>query len=310
MSDDTEGDKRKSLDEAARAKREKSEDGGAKSSSKDDNGDAQENDADKEKREREERVAASLRKRSLVHSPSFVDSFAISSFLHCREEEVHKELSGHLHARDKERQQHRHHEAISNFQALLTDLIRHPDYTWKEAKKVLKKDGRYDTVSGLEKSERERLFDDHIDTLIAKKKENYWKLLAECKDITLDSSFKEIRKLIKDDPRYSKYSSSDRKCEKQFNEFLKDKVSKAKQAFRELLMETKKISDKSLAMVREDGAHMTEIVELLNKDKRYLDLDCAADERTKILMQFLEDQERRGPPPPPTASEPGRRAVK
>ena len=48
----------------------------------------------------------------------------------------------------------------------------------------------------------------------------------------------------------------------------------------------------------------------LVKDKRYLDLDCAADERTKILMQFLEDQERRGPPPPPTASEPGRRAVK
>ena len=48
----------------------------------------------------------------------------------------------------------------------------------------------------------------------------------------------------------------------------------------------------------------------LPKDKRYLDLDCATDERSKILMQFLEDQERRGPPPPPTASEPGRRAVK
>ena len=198
----------------------------------------------------------------------------------------------------------------SYFQALLTDLIRHPDYTWKEAKKVLEKDGRYDSVSSLEKSERERLFDDHIDMLISKKKENYWKLLAECKEIALDSSFKEIKKLIKEDPRYSKYSSSDRKCEKQFNEFLKDKVSKTKKAFRELLMETKKISDKSLAMVREDGAHMAEIVELLNKDKRYLDLDCAADERTKILMQFLEDQERRGPPPPPTASEPGRRAVK
>ena len=150
-------------------------------------------------------------------------------------------------------------------QALLTDLIRHPDYTWKEAKKVLKKDGRYDSVSSLEKSERERLFDDHIDMLISKKKENYWKLLAECKEIALDSSFKEIKKLIKEDPRYSKYSSSDRKCEKQFNEFLKDKMSKAKQAFRELLMETKHINDKSLSMVKEDDSHMAEIVELLNK---------------------------------------------
>ena len=208
---------------------------------------------------------------------------------------------------------------------------------------MLKKDGRYDSVSSLEKSERERLFDDHIDMLISKKKENYWKLLAECKEIALDSSFKEIKKLIKEDPRYSKYSSSDRKCEKQFNEFLKDKMSKAKQAFRELLMETKHINDKSLSMVKEDDSHMAEIVELLNKvsgnnslfeqpyfyfrvacyfsfhvseiflllkDKRYLDLDCATDERSKILMQFLEDQERRGPPPPPTASEPGRRAVK
>ena len=76
-------------------------------------------------------------------------------------------------------------------------------------------------------------------------------------------------------------------------------MSKAMQAFRELLMETKTINDKSHSMVGEegkDGAHMAEIVGLLNKDKRYTDLDCAADERTKILMQFLEDMERRGDP--------------
>jgi transcription elongation regulator 1 len=75
----------------------------------------------------------------------------------------------------------------------------------------------------LEKSERERLFDEHIDALIAKKKDNFRRMLDECKAITLDSTFKEIKKLIKDDPRYSKYSSSDRKCEKQFNEYMKDR---------------------------------------------------------------------------------------
>ena len=64
---------------------------------------------------------------------------------------------------------------------------------------------RYDNISdNLEKSERERLFDEHIDFLVAKKKENYRKLLDECKSITLDSSFKDIKKLIKDDPRYSR----------------------------------------------------------------------------------------------------------
>ena len=76
---------------------------------------------ERERRDKEERIAASLRKR---------------------EEEVAKELSGHLHARDKEREQHRRSEAILAFQALLTDLIKHPDYSWKEAKKVFKKDSR------------------------------------------------------------------------------------------------------------------------------------------------------------------------
>ena len=76
---------------------------------------------------------------------------------------------------------------------------------------------RYDSIaSDLEKSEREKHFDDHIDRLVAKKKDNYRRLLEECKEIRLDSSFKDIRKLIKEDPRYTRYSSSDRKCEKAF----------------------------------------------------------------------------------------------
>ena len=140
-----------------------------------------------------------------------------------------------------------------------------------------------------------------------------------------------------------KYSSSDRKCEKAFNEYLKDRMSKAKGAFKELLQETKKITDKSLSMVKEkDAGHMSEIIELLSKDKRYLDLESVQgiyfkyfqfknisikfsadivlpevvkliiflDERSNILTSYLEDLERRGPPPPPTASEPQRRSAK
>ena len=74
--------------------------------------------------------------------------------------------------------------------------------------------------------------------------------------------------------RYAKYSSSDRKCEKAFNEYLKDRMSKAKSAFKELLQETKKITDKSLSLVKEkDSGHMAEVIELLSNDKRYLDLE-------------------------------------
>ena len=51
-------------------------------------------------------------------------------------------------------------------------------------------------------------------------------------------------------------------------------MSKAKSAFKELLQETKKITDKSLSLVKEkDSGHMAEVIELLSNDKRYLDLE-------------------------------------
>merc|ERR1719327_2255941 len=122
-----------------------------------------------EQKAKEERIAASLRKR---------------------QEEVKANLAGSLRERDKEREQHLHLEAINGFNALLTDLIRTPDYSWKEAKKMLKKDSRWDMIEGnLEKSERERLFDDH---------------------------------------RYNKFSSSDKKCEKEFNNWIRDRIQAAR----------------------------------------------------------------------------------
>lgn len=87
-----------------------------------------------------------------------------------------------------------HTEAVNAFSALLADLIRAPDFSWKEAKKILKKDSRYEALTGgeaaLDKSERERLFDTHIDELIAKKKTAFRSLLEEQKEVALDAAFK------------------------------------------------------------------------------------------------------------------------
>ena len=52
---------------------------------------------------------------------------------------------------------------------------------------------------------------------------------------------------------------------------------------------------------------MKDIESLLAKDKRYLQLEGMADERHRLLLEYLDDLERKGPPPPPTASEPSRR---
>ena len=52
---------------------------------------------------------------------------------------------------------------------------------------------------------------------------------------------------------------------------------------------------------------MRDIVDVLRKDRRYLVLDSLPEDRSSILMAYMEELEKRGPPPPPTASEPTRR---
>lgn len=121
-------------------------------------------------------------------------------------------------------------------------------------------------------------------------------------------------------------------CEREFKDYLKDKLITAKGQFKELLQvswyihkysflfhdyflililqETKLITHKSLSTLRENQAHMSEIEEILKNDKRYLVLDFIPQERTQLILNYLEELDRRGPPPPPTASEPSRRSMK
>ncbi|RWS23164.1 transcription elongation regulator 1-like isoform X1, partial [Leptotrombidium deliense] len=89
--------------------------------SKNENNSKVENEEDVKEREKQERIENSLRER---------------------EKEVARELSTHLRERDKEREQHKHAEAVEHFNALLTDLIRNADMSWRDGKKILKKDHR------------------------------------------------------------------------------------------------------------------------------------------------------------------------
>jgi transcription elongation regulator 1 len=224
-----------------------------------------------------------------------------------REREVNRELSAHLRERDKEREQHKHSEAVENFTALLTDLVRNCDVSWREAKKTIKKDHRWELVEALDRDEREKLFNEHIDSLFKKKREKFRELLDETREITLSSSWREIRRVIKEDSRYTKFSSSDRKCEREFKDYMKDKLANAKSEFRELLKETKIITYKSKKMIEESEQHLLDIVAILQNDKRYLVLDPFEDERRHLLMNYITELDRVGAPRPITASEPTRR---
>lgn len=181
--------------------------------------------------------------------------------------------------------------------------------TWREAKRQLRKDHRWELAELLSREDKERLYSEHVDQLLRRKRDKFRELLDETADVTLTSSWKDVRRTIKDDPRYTKFASSER-CEREFRDYIKDKLVAAKGNFKELLQETKLITHKSLSQLRENENHMLEIEEILKNDRRYLVLDYIPHERTQLIISYLEELDKRGPPPPPTASEPSRRPVK
>lgn len=177
------------------------------------------------------------------------------------------QLAGHLRDLDKERAHHKRDEAIRHFSALLADLVRNADLTWKEVKKQLRKDHRWESVEHLEREIRERIFNDHIEQLASKKRDKFREMLDELPSFDLVASWKDIKKLVRDDPRYLKYNSSE-KCEREFRDYIKDKIAVARTAFKELLQECKLITHKSLDTVKENPSHIRDIEEILKNDKR------------------------------------------
>lgn len=99
---------------------------------------------------------------------------------------------------------------LQHFNALLADLVRNADLGWREVKRILRKDHRWDLADSLQRDEKEKLFNEHIEHLLHKKREKFRELLDETVEVTLTSSWKEIRRLIKEDPRYTKFASSER----------------------------------------------------------------------------------------------------
>ncbi|XP_078267929.1 transcription elongation regulator 1-like isoform X2 [Rhinoraja longicauda] len=247
-------------------------------------------DSDKEKElERQARIETSLRER---------------------EREVLKARSEQTKEIDREREQHKREEAIQNFKALLSDMVRSSDVTWSDTRRSLRKDHRWESASLLEREEKEKIFSEHIEALTKKKREHFRQLLDETSAITLTSTWKEVKKVIKEDPRCIKFSSSDRKKQREFEEYIRDKYITAKADFRTLLKETKFITYRSKKLLHESDQHLKDIERILQNDKRYLVLECVPEERRKLIMAYIDDLDRRGPPPPPTASEPTRRSAK
>lgn len=131
----------------------------------------------------------------------------------------------------------------------------------------MRKDSRWESVESLDREDREKLYHDHIIQLGNKKREKFREMLNELPQFDLTASWKDIKKQIRDDPRYLKYNSSE-KCEREFREYIRDRTSEAKAAFKELLQECKLITYKSFETVKENPLHLKEIEDILKNDKR------------------------------------------
>ncbi|XP_028031261.1 transcription elongation regulator 1 isoform X2 [Bombyx mandarina] len=231
-------------------------------------------------REREARAAASIKER---------------------ERQVQRALATSLRDRDKERQYHKRDEAVQHFNALLADLVRNPDLTWREAKKQLKKDHRFGLAELLAKEDKERLFSQHTNNLASKRRDKLRGILTEL-GVSCTAAWKEVKETLSSDPTTPAYASATQ-MEREFRDYQRDKQSAAKTALRQLLLETRSLTHRTRAQLRDH----THVHDALAHDARYTALDHIPEEREQMIASYLEELEKKGPPPPPTATEPSRR---
>lgn len=90
--------------------------------------------------------------------------------------------------KDREREAHLRKEAEANFNTLLTDVIKSEIMPWKDAKKLLRKNSRWDAIADvLSRSDREKLFDTYISGLNKKTKEAFLKMLEANESVSCHS---------------------------------------------------------------------------------------------------------------------------
>lgn len=181
-------------------------------------------------------------------------------------------------------------EAEDIYHALLIELITDPDLSWHDAKRIMRRSSQWDYVEDLPRDWREAVFERHLDKIYQRRREKFHQLLNETKEISLSSDWRDIRRIIRDDPRYIKFSTSDRRCEREFRDFIKRKRTLAEAEFRQLLRETKLIDNDTRRKIEEsEHQHLIDIIGTLQNDKRYVVLEPFSEDRRKILLSYIEE---------------------
>jgi transcription elongation regulator 1 len=205
------------------------------------------------------------------------------------------------HSRHHDRRSHSRHRSSSRsipkddvetiYTNILTELIAETDIDWHEAKRIMRKHPQWPYVERLPREWMEMVFERHLDKIYLRRKEKFQQLLGETKEVTLASEWRDIKRIIREDPRYIKFAgNSDRRCEREFREFIKKKRANCVEDFKQLLRETKLIDGNTRRKMEEsEHQHLIDIIGALRDDKRYTELESISEIRRKILLGYIEE---------------------
>ncbi|EGD81819.1 hypothetical protein PTSG_02533 [Salpingoeca rosetta] len=198
-------------------------------------------------------------------------------------------------------------EGRDTFNTLLANKIRSHQVSWEDAVPAMEGDPLWSMVH-LSDADKQQLFHEHQAALRARARAGY----AAALDTVLekygdDITFEDVPPIIEGDPRVTNFSSSHEELETEFNRYVIERKERLVEDFKALLRETKCITHKSWEKVKEhmvDSPHMKEIQDYLEHDKRYHLLENDPTTRAQLLVDYMQELQRRGTPPPPTASNP------
>ena len=234
----------------------------------------------------------------------------VEASLREREREVFESRRNQEKAIEDQRSLHKRDEAKLKYKSVLNETVKDTKTSFKTFEKELKLNSEFEeTFYSLSRYERENYFDHHLDHLQNKKCTQYQVCIDECAEINISTPFKKARRYIKHDPRFEGLSSSETKRETEYTKHLQTKLKRFKDEFYQLLRETKLITYKTKSNITSNPKFLLEIQEILKKDLRYLNLECVSEERTDVLLEYIDELSQRGAPPPPTASSPNRARI-
>jgi len=90
--------------------------------------------------------------------------------------------------------------------------VRNPEVSWHDTRKMLHADHRWQLTKLLDKADKQRLFAEHVAALTRRNRALFRHSIDEFVNAVdlMTISWRDVRRLIKEDPRFAKFSSSDR----------------------------------------------------------------------------------------------------